>query len=585
LIEGELTIAGSANCPGGLGAGGRRLRLFLGGGLAYATFTSGYNIFDLTDPNQPALLRTVNTTQFGWKQIVSNGSGIGLAAVSPNSTDDGPHDVSRYNLNPNGTNSQFQTTFQTPGLAAALAIYNGIAYVADSARGLQVINYVAFDALGVPPTIALSTSFASGVAEEGKLMRVTATVSDDVQVRNVEFYVNGEKVATDGSYPFEHRFVTPLIAAGRTSFTLRARASDTGGNATWSDTLTVNLVPDATPPRVVRVVPATGSIVGSVDTVAAYFSEPIIPASLVSASFRLISAGPDNRFGNAADTIPNGAISYRDDLIAAVLSFSPVLPPSSYRLAIGPDVTDRAGNAMAAEFSSAFRVFSLTDNDRDGVPDELEPLLGLDPNNSDTDGDGIPDGLEDFDNDGLSNAGEVLLGTDPRNPDTNGNGIRDGDEDSDGDGLTDGDEVRRGTNPLAADSDGDGWNDEAEVTAGSDPLNPASRPRLLITSAPALRVGLPSLTGPVGFSAAPTVAVPWVGVSLPYGASGGGLMGNTIIAQPPIAVVLPSTGGFAPGVTIAQPRVAIGLPAFRGPPGSANPATVAQPPVRLGFGP
>ena len=38
-------------------------------------------------------------------------------------------------------------------------------------------------------------------------------VDDDVQVRNVEFFVNGSRVASDGNFPFEHRFVTPLVYA------------------------------------------------------------------------------------------------------------------------------------------------------------------------------------------------------------------------------------------------------------------------------------------------------------------------------------------------------------------------------------
>ena len=75
-------------------------------------------------------------------------------------------------------------------------------------------------------------------------MRVTAAVSDDVQVRNVEFYIDGERVITDGNFPFEHRFVTPRLA-DQESFTLRARASDTGGNATSTEEMTITLVADA----------------------------------------------------------------------------------------------------------------------------------------------------------------------------------------------------------------------------------------------------------------------------------------------------------------------------------------------------
>lgn len=65
-----------------------------------------------------------------------------------------------------------------------------------------------------------------------------------------------------------------------------------------------------------------------------------------------------------------------------------------------------------------------TDADVDGLSDEKEAELGTDPNNADTDKDGILD------------VNEVMLyNTDPLNPDT------------DGDGIKDGSEVIRGNNP------------------------------------------------------------------------------------------------------------------------------------------
>ncbi|MCH8991064.1 MAG: hypothetical protein IIA44_04850, partial [Acidobacteria bacterium] len=106
------------------------------------------------------------------------------------------------------------------------------------------VNYLAYDASGVPPTLSLSTNFVPGLAEEGQVMRVTATVTDNVQVRNVEFFVDGVKVATDGNFAFEHRFVTALLSQQPT-FTLRAQATDTGGNATSTDEIVITLTTDA----------------------------------------------------------------------------------------------------------------------------------------------------------------------------------------------------------------------------------------------------------------------------------------------------------------------------------------------------
>lgn len=70
-------------------------------------------------------------------------------------------------------------------------------------------------------------------------------------------------------------------------------------------------------------------------------------------------------------------------------------------------------------------------------------------------------GGEDKDQDGIADQDEVLVtGTDPQNPD------------SDSDGLGDGVEVSNRMNPLDPDMDKDGVNDGREVDAGTDPFFP-----------------------------------------------------------------------------------------------------------------
>ena len=155
------------------------------------------------------------------------------------------------------------------------------------------------------------------------------------------------------------------------------------------------------------------------------------------------------------------------------------------------------------------------DSDGDGLDDDVEPIIGTDPNNPDTDGDGTGDGQEDADGDGITNLEEVtgsendgygneptnpnaadtdgdqltdsqeidLTGTDPNEADTDGDGTSDADEDPDGDELTNLEEVtgsendafgNEPTDPLDADSDDDDLTDgeETSSTPATDPNTP-----------------------------------------------------------------------------------------------------------------
>jgi len=128
-----------------------------------------------------------------------------------------------------------------------------------------------------------------------------------------------------------------------------------------------------------------------------------------------------------------------------------------------------------------------SDHDNDGLTKREEQGFSTDPNNPDTDGDGLMDGEEvnqyytnplnpDTDSDDLIDGDEVhKYQTGPNKADTDGDGLKDGDEvmkyksdplnsDTDGDGLNDGDEVMKyKTDPVKTDTDGDGLEDGNEV--------------------------------------------------------------------------------------------------------------------------
>jgi hypothetical protein len=114
----------------------------------------------------------------------------------------------------------------------------------------------------------------------------------------------------------------------------------------------------------------------------------------------------------------------------------------------------------------------IVDSDGDGIPDVLERASGTDPNDGDTDDDGLGDGdtnTEDANADGVVDPGE----TDPRDADSDDDGIFDGTErgltapetaDTDvgaGHFVADADPLTT-TDPNNSDSDGDGVPDGIE---------------------------------------------------------------------------------------------------------------------------
>jgi hypothetical protein len=306
---------------------GRR-RIFVGATHAQVTSFFGFENFDLRDPSVLALVGGAqNTGPNSFKQIVDNGSGLGVAAVGVNPRDDGTHDIYLFDLSTPSDTGKFLTVLPTPGVARAVSIFNGWRMSRTAALGLQVLNYLPYDSRGVPPTITLATSFplttpTNGVTEPGQFVTLTANVTDDVQVRNVEFYLDGQLVVTDGNFPFEQVILTPQLTTNKTNFTVRAKATDTGGNFTFTPEILVQMVPDATPPRIVSRFPLPNSFPGAVETLFARFNEPLNPTNISPLGFILTFAGNDGRLGTADDKlITGGTLSYRSNENTIVLSF------------------------------------------------------------------------------------------------------------------------------------------------------------------------------------------------------------------------------------------------------------------------
>ena len=162
-------------------------------------------------------------------------------------------------------------------------------------------------------------------------------------------------------------------------------------------------------------------------------------------------------------------------------------------------LTDETNPNNAADDNIA-----ANDDDEDGLTNGEEEVYGSDPNDSDSDDDGLPDGYEvnvvgssptdeDTDDDGLNDYVEAnITNTEPNNPDTDGDQLNDGEEnntyftdplnpDTDGDDLTDYYEINlNSSDPLDPDSDDDGLDDGEEILVhGSDPNDTDSDDDLL----------------------------------------------------------------------------------------------------------
>ena len=141
-----------------------------------------------------------------------------------------------------------------------------------------------------------------------------------------------------------------------------------------------------------------------------------------------------------------------------------------------PDVASVNAEGQVAAFKSGTAVVAVwnegvtsavwvtvkigNDTDEDGLPDDYETEVGLDPNDP-------VDALVDQDADNLTALKEFELGTHPFLPDTDGDGIQDGEEVVAGeDGWV--------TNPVLKDTDGDLIPDQVEIDTATDPTDSAS---------------------------------------------------------------------------------------------------------------
>lgn len=227
-----------------------------------------------------------------------------------------------------------------------------------------------------------------------------------------------------------------------------------------------------------------------------YEEDIILPASIYWNNRSFITLGPGyikdvNDFDLAWQSMPQTVYEGTDAI------YPPYLPNQNDRLS--QDIAEMASSPAPEVLGVGWienNTFIEYVDDQDGLDLALELSLGTNPNNSDTDGDGLLDGFEhastnldplvfnvlteDFDGDGLNSLEEMLYNGNPDSDDTDGDGLKDWEEvdlgtalhlaDTDGDGIDDAAERSLGTDPLNRDTDGDGLLDGDEATYGTNPL-------------------------------------------------------------------------------------------------------------------
>ena len=236
---------------------------------------------------------------------------------------------------------------------------SGIAFIADGSSHIQVVNYLPFDNHGQVPTLSISSNVADldpntpGMQIlEGTTIPIQANVQDDVQVATPSPWLTARSFRTTSR---SHSTSRP---SPRTSPTSRARspsrscATDTGGNTMLSDPLIFDLVPDTFAPTIDSVSVGDGDLVLKSFSVRVVADKSLAASTVTQATFELLDP-------NGNEVTPQAIQLRRNDQVIQ-LDYQ-TLPPGNYELIIHSGlVTDRAGNALAADVIRHFIVTTAT---------------------------------------------------------------------------------------------------------------------------------------------------------------------------------------------------------------------------------
>jgi hypothetical protein len=341
-------------------------QLFVGNGVAYIAAgsipggpsfaTGGFETVNVSNPDHPTLIEGVDAISLGGKAIVTNGSGLAVAVGPLGGGSARTNVLDVIDVSDPTKTDRFQTQFSLPKTPQDVAIAAGLAFVADDTAGLVAVNYLSFDNQGVAPSVtikALDLTPNPGTgqlqAAIGSVVRIQADIRDDVQVRNAELLVNGRVVQNDVTFPFDFAAIAVGGETDATITTVQVRSTDTGGNTTLSNVITIHLLPDSAPPTVVYQYPADGAQHRIVRAVSLGFSKPMDEATLTADNVQLL--GP-----NGLQVMPSRVQLALSDRSAVFVVGK--LPAGTYHIVLkAKNIKDRAGNALGtSDRTTSFEV-------------------------------------------------------------------------------------------------------------------------------------------------------------------------------------------------------------------------------------
>jgi hypothetical protein len=365
VSSGTMVVDGSITLSHGGG------KIFEANGVVYVptndVLSGGYSTVDVANPSTPTLLQGPDNAAIESGAIALNGSGLGVVVGKEGSGTPGVVALDLVNTSDPDQTGQFVTRYALPSQPQNgatepfdVAITDGIAFVADGTSGLQVANYESFDTTGIPPTVQVTppASVDNGPGldlYEGQNVTLGVNVSSNVQVRNVELLVNGQVVTNQVSYPWQISTILPTIAAnGSNQVTLQVEGFDTGGNTALSTPIDVTLVPDTTPPQLVRENISQGEDINPTSRAFIFdFSEPLDQATVTSTTFALIGPG--------GQALTPQTTQFRNNNQEVELDYA-TLAGGSYQFVIAaPSVTNASGTALGSTaLTTDFTVVSFS---------------------------------------------------------------------------------------------------------------------------------------------------------------------------------------------------------------------------------